>query len=120
MQTEFRISGRWRMHDPTKHLQMGAKRVTDFFRARPHSVLAVEDNARKMLLGALWGKLLCFSFGLVKANIEPPLLPTRLASSAHYIYIYIFLSVYIYVYMQHIYIYIYLVCLTRPHSGPKE
>ena len=92
------------MHDPTKHLQMGAKRVTDFFRARPHSVLAVEDNARKMLLGALWGKLLCFSFGLVKANIEPPLLPTRPASSAHYIYE----CVHICIYAAYVYVYIYI------------
>ena len=51
LQTEFRISGRWRMQDPTKHLQAGAKRVMDFFRTRPHNVLAMEDGARKMLLG---------------------------------------------------------------------
>ena len=53
LQTEFRISGRWHMQDPTKHLQSGAKRVADFFRGRPHSVLAMEETARKMLLGGL-------------------------------------------------------------------
>jgi hypothetical protein len=41
------------MQDPTEHIQTGTKRVTVFFRSRPHSVLAMEDHARKMLW-ALW------------------------------------------------------------------
>ncbi|CAK9072015.1 DUF3510 domain-containing protein [Durusdinium trenchii] len=51
MQTEFRISGRWHMKDPTDRIQLGAKRVTEHFRSRPHSVLAMEEVARKLLLG---------------------------------------------------------------------
>ncbi|CAK9053491.1 DUF3510 domain-containing protein [Durusdinium trenchii] len=34
MQTEFRISGRWHMKDPTDRIQLGAKRVTEHFRRR--------------------------------------------------------------------------------------
>ena len=44
------------MQDPTKHIQEGARRVTEFFRSRPHSLLSMEDHARKMLLGALEAK----------------------------------------------------------------
>jgi hypothetical protein len=56
------------MQDPTEHIQAGAKRVTEFFRSGPHSVLAMEDHARKMLLGALEAKE--FRFLMVFMGLE--------------------------------------------------
>ena len=51
MQTEFRISGRWHMKDPTDRIQLGQKgspSISDLGRTR---VLAMEEVARKLLLG---------------------------------------------------------------------
>lgn len=49
--TEFRISSRWTLADPTDHIKEGAKRVCQHFRSRPHSVLEMESEGRRLLLG---------------------------------------------------------------------
>ena len=49
--TEFRISSRWTLADPTDHIREGAKRVCQHFRNRPHSVLEMESEGRRLLLG---------------------------------------------------------------------
>lgn len=51
--TEFRISSRWQLTDPTNHIQEGARRVCEHFRSRPHAVLEMDDEARRLLLGSL-------------------------------------------------------------------
>ena len=51
LQTEWRISSRWALPDPTEHIRKGASRVVDFFAMIPQSILPLDDNARKILLG---------------------------------------------------------------------
>ena len=58
MATEYRISSRWQLTDPTDHIQDGARRVCEHFRSRPHAVLEMDDEARRLLLGSLAARLL--------------------------------------------------------------
>ena len=49
--TEFRISARWNLDDPTEHIHTAAKRVVELFSKKPHADIEFEDDARKILLG---------------------------------------------------------------------
>ena len=51
LRTEFRISSRWRMADPTDHIRAAARKVTKHFINMPNVVLPFEDEARKIMLG---------------------------------------------------------------------
>ena len=51
VRTEYRISARWRMPDPAAHVKVGAKRVVDFFKKRPHDTIKFTDSAHKLMLG---------------------------------------------------------------------
>ena len=87
--TEFRISSRWNLADPTDHIREGARRVCQHFRSRPHYVLEMEPEGRRLLLGTLalqqsfpflvtsWASLIVLQavnpFWLVSRNMSPPL-----------------------------------------------
>ena len=49
--TEFRISSRWCLPDITSHVCCGARRAAEFFAERPHSVLPLDEEGRRILLG---------------------------------------------------------------------
>ena len=51
LRTEFCISSRWRLPDPTDHIRDGARTVTKHFITKPNSVLPFEEEARKIMLG---------------------------------------------------------------------
>ena len=51
VRTEWRISSRWRLDDPTEHVRCAARRVAVLFAKKPHYVLSWEEEARKVLLG---------------------------------------------------------------------
>ena len=51
VRTEFRISGRWKLQDPTDHVRAAARKVAAHFLTKPHSVFPFEDQARKVMLG---------------------------------------------------------------------
>ena len=44
VRTEFRISARWNMADPTEHIQRAARTVAGHFRTRPNAVLAMSGR----------------------------------------------------------------------------
>lgn len=49
--TEFRISSRWCLPDPTDHIKVAARRVVEHFKDHPHAIISMTDDARKILLG---------------------------------------------------------------------
>ena len=51
VRTEFRISNRGDLPDPTKHIQNRAKRVAQLFATKPQATLPFEDEARKVMMG---------------------------------------------------------------------
>jgi hypothetical protein len=51
LRTEFRISSRWLLPDPTGHIREAARRVTIFFMEKPNTILPFEPEARKIMLG---------------------------------------------------------------------
>ena len=51
LRTEFRISGRWQLPDPTAHIREVAKTVATHFAALPGSMLPFDNEARKVMLG---------------------------------------------------------------------
>ena len=51
VRTEFRISNRGDLPDPTEHIQNGAKRVAQFIATKPQATLPFEDEARKVMMG---------------------------------------------------------------------
>ena len=51
VRTEFRISNRGDLPDPTEHIQNGAKRVAQLFATKPQATLPFEDEARKVMMG---------------------------------------------------------------------
>ena len=51
MRTEFRISARWNLPDPTSHIRAAARKLAVHFIDKPHSILPFEPEARKVMLG---------------------------------------------------------------------
>ena len=51
IRTEFRISSRWQLPDPTGHISGMAGRMAKHFAVRPHCTLPFEDEARRVMLG---------------------------------------------------------------------
>ena len=51
MLSEFRVSARWNLEDPTEHLRQGARKVAELFSNKPHAEIQFADDARKVLLG---------------------------------------------------------------------
>lgn len=51
VRTEFRISARWNLPDPTEHIRAVARRLARHFLDKPHQVLPFEPEARNIMLG---------------------------------------------------------------------
>ena len=51
LRTEFPISSRWLLPDPTKHIQDAARKLALHFLDKPKSVMPLEDEGRKLMLG---------------------------------------------------------------------
>ena len=51
MRTEFRISSRWQLADPTDHSRSAAEKVAKLFAGKPHAELPLHGEARKIMLG---------------------------------------------------------------------
>ena len=51
VRTEYRISARWALPDPTAHVRACAKRAADFFARRPHDKICFTEAAHKAMLG---------------------------------------------------------------------
>ena len=49
-QTEYRISARWRVRDPIKHVHAGVVRATEFFAKRPHDKIMFQPVAQTMVM----------------------------------------------------------------------
>ncbi|CAK0817830.1 unnamed protein product [Prorocentrum cordatum] len=51
LRTEFRISNRGDLPDPTGHIQAGARRVAELFAKKPQAILPFEEGARNIMTG---------------------------------------------------------------------
>ena len=51
VRTEFRISNRGELPDPTDHIQAGAKKVARLFATKPQAILPFDPEARKIMTG---------------------------------------------------------------------